>query len=253
MQKKQPTAAILIIGNEILSGRTIDKNGPYIAHKLFEKGISLREIRVIPDVEATIISAIQYFSAEYDHVFTTGGIGPTHDDITADAMAKAFETPLVVNDEAKEILRKHYGGEEFLTDARLRMARIPVGASLIANPVSSAPGFKINNVHVMAGVPRIMQAMLDQALAGLENGAPILSYTVQAPLQESVVAEALSGIQQDHPEIDIGSYPYYKEGVFGTAIVLKGIVAQELELATDKVEAFMRHHSEEVQRNKGML
>lgn len=252
MAKAQPEAAVLIIGNEILSGRTIDKNAPYIAEKLFNKGVKLVEIRVIPDIEETIIDAVRTFSKKYDYVFSTGGIGPTHDDITAEAMAKAFGVDLELNAEARDLLRRHYGSEEDLTDARLRMARIPAGAELVRNPVSGAPGFKVENVYVMAGVPSIMQAMLDQILPDLADGAPTIAFTVTAHIQESAVADVLGNIQKEYPQVDIGSYPFFKKGIFGTSIVLRGIDQGDVEAATQKVEAFLRTETNEVQRAEGM-
>ena len=216
----QKSACIIIIGNEILSGRTQDTNTAYIAQKLCEKGVRLQEVRVIPDIEKTIVDTVRWASAHHDYVFTTGGIGPTHDDITAPSIAKAFNVECPQNQDAYQILLDHYGEDE-LTDARLRMARIPVGADLIPNPVSAAPGFRMKNVHVMAGIPKIMQAMLDYILTGMESGAPILSVSIPCALPESRIAEGLGEIQNRYPDIDIGSYPHIQNGVFGVNVVVR--------------------------------
>ena len=213
-KKTRYTAALLVIGNEILSGRTQDKNINWVAVKLTERGITMLEVRVVPDVEARIIDSVRALSEAYDYVFTSGGIGPTHDDITAESMAKAFDAPLEKNAEAYEILERHYGKEN-LTSARLKMGLIPQSATLIPNPVSGAPGFIIRNVHVMAWVPKIMQAMLDHVLATLQGGAVVLSRTVTCDLPESRIAEGLAEIQNRWAEVDIGSYPHFQDGNFG--------------------------------------
>ena len=178
------SAALLIIGDEILSGRTQDINIKHLAEKLGSKGIALREVRVVPDVEAKIIKAVNELRAEADYLFTTGGIGPTHDDITSESVAKAFGVAIERNKKAFDILVKHYGSEKELNDARLKMTMIPVGAQLIANPVSSAPGFILGNVYVMAGVPKIMQGMLDGVLEGLRGGAVVRANTVVVRLPQ---------------------------------------------------------------------
>ena len=220
MTKKTVTAAVLIIGNEILSGRTADKNINHIAVQLTEKGIQLREARVVPDVMDKVVGAVNALRAEYDYVFTCGGIGPTHDDITVDCIASAFGVEVEVNAGAYDRLLAHYGEAEF-TEARQRMARGPVGAGLIDNPVSAAPGFVIGNVNVMAGVPRIMHAMLDNVLAGLEGGALMLSKTLTFKVPESRAAQALGHVQTDFPDVDIGSYPFFHDGNFGISVVLR--------------------------------
>ena len=217
-----PTAAMLIIGNEILSGRTKDANLPYLAEKLGAIGIALREARVVPDIEREIVAAVRGLSARYTYVFTTGGIGPTHDDITAACIAKAFETELERNARAVAMLQTHYDDPAQLTQARLKMAEIPVGAALIENPVSKAPGFRIANVHVLAGVPKIMQAMLDNVLPTLRGGPPMLSRTVTGAVREGDIATSLGALQTAHPAVDIGSYPYYRDGAFGTSVVVRG-------------------------------
>lgn len=217
------TAALVIIGNEILSGRTHDKNIPYVAEKLNDVGVRLVEIRVVPDLQDKIVEAVNILRTRCDYVFTTGGIGPTHDDITAESIAAAFDLPCEKHDEAWATLEGYYvsSGREF-TPARQKMAMTPRGASLIPNPVSGAPGFVIENVYVMAGVPHIMQAMLDHAAATLKGGAQMMSETILCNHQESEIAEALSAIQDRYPDIDIGSYPHYANGKFTVNVVLRG-------------------------------
>jgi molybdenum cofactor synthesis domain-containing protein len=215
------TAAVLIIGNEILSGRTQDTNLGWIAGRLVERGIRLAEARVVPDIEEEIVAAVRALSARYSYVFTTGGIGPTHDDITADSIGKAFDRPVGVDPEAARRLERHYGVGN-ATPARLRMARIPEGATLIDNPVSVAPGFRIGNVFVMAGVPRIMQAMFDGIAPSLTGGPPIQQRSVACHIPESALAEPLGAIQARHPEIDIGSYPWFRNGAAGVSLVARG-------------------------------
>ena len=235
MTNKIYTAALLIIGNEILSGRTQDKNTSYIAEKLNERGVRLAEVRVVPDIEGRIIAALDALRVENDYVFTTGGIGPTHDDITAGVVAKAFGVVLERNAEARQVLLNHYGSEAELTEPRLKMSEIPAGAALIANPVSGAPGFQIGNVYVMAGVPKIMQGMLDGILPTLAGGAPVLSETVTCDCAESIIAKALGEIQGRYPDIDIGSYPQFKEGKHSVNVVLRGVDAEVLARAAGEV------------------
>lgn len=228
------TAALIIIGNEILSGRTKDKNAGYIAEKMTEIGITMQEIRVIPDVEAIIIETVNLLRAQFDYIFTTGGIGPTHDDITAACVAKAFDVPIEQNEDAYNILLAHYGQDEF-NEARQRMAQIPVGATLIDNPVSAAPGFRMGNVHVMAGVPKIMQAMLDSIIPTLIGGTPVKSITITCTLPESKIAIGLGNIQAQYPDIDIGSYPYFFAGNTGVSAVLRSTDLDKLEQASEAV------------------
>lgn len=242
---KNLTASILIIGNEILSGRTQDSNAMWIATKLAEHGISVTEIRVIPDIEDNIISAVHEMREKVGYLFTTGGIGPTHDDITSGSIAKAFGVPYEINTEAREILLKYYKSESELTPARMRMAHIPRGAKLIENPVSGAPGFQIENVYVMAGVPRIMQAMLDGILPTMQSGIPILSNTVTCDLPESKIAETLGNIQKQYEMIDIGSYPHYRAGEMGLSLVLRGTDNDNLHLATRDVVDMVRSFGSE--------
>lgn len=231
-------AAVIIIGNEILSGRTQDKNINHIALKLGEHGVRLAEVRIIPDIEQKIIATIHELKPQVDYIFTCGGIGPTHDDITAECVAKAFGVPLETHPEAYAILEKHYGAADF-TEPRQKMAKIPRGAALILNPVSAAPGFIIEGVYVMAGVPRIMQAMLDHVLATLKGGDIVHSRTVSSPLPESRIAEDLGQIQSRWPEVEIGSYPYFKDGTFGVSIVLRGVNEGALDQAAQEVESMI--------------
>lgn len=230
-----PTAALLIIGNEILSGRTQDANLAYIAKYLGGLGIPLREVRVVPDVEGEIVAAVNALRARYTYLFTTGGIGPTHDDITSDCVAKAFGVPLIQHPEARRRLEEHYRGTDLLNAARLRMANTPEGATLIDNPVSSAPGFQIGNVFVLAGVPAIMQAMLAGLGSRLVGGPPVLSRTVTSAVPEGTLAEGLAAIQADYPDIDIGSYPVFRQGRISTSLVLRGTDAATLDTATARV------------------
>lgn len=218
-----PTAAMLVIGDEILSGRTKDTNSGHLADELTARGIDLREIRVIPDDNAAIVEAVRSLSDRFDHVFTSGGIGPTHDDITADAVAEAFGATIGVRADAREILARHYArqGTE-LNEARLRMARIPDGATLIDNPISAAPGFTIGNVHVMAGVPTIFGAMVASVLSTIDGGAPLLSQTLRIERGEGEVATPLADLAHRYPELTMGSYPFQKNGVYGTNIVVRG-------------------------------
>lgn len=229
------TAAILIIGNEILSGRTQDTNTSWIAAKLGERGIRLVEVRVVPDIEGRIIEAIQELRTEASYLFTTGGIGPTHDDITTEAVAKAFGVKAELNEGARQALLNHYRSEADLTPARMKMAHIPEGAVLIPNPVSGAAGYKIGNVFVMAGVPRIMQAMLDHILPELEKGQPILSNTITCDLPESIIADGLTAIQNKYASVEIGSYPHFRMGELGLSVVLRSTENNPLHAATQDV------------------
>ena len=233
------TACVIVIGNEILSGRTKDANLSYIAGCLDSLGIRLREARVIPDIESVIVAAVNECRATYDYVFTTGGIGPTHDDITAASIAKAFGVALIRHPDAVAILRRRYEDRE-LNAARLKMSETPEGASLIENPVSGAPGFSVGNVHVMAGVPSIMRAMFDTLAPRLSGGAPMLSRSIGAHVLEGQVAAGLGAVQGRYPDIDIGSYPFYRAPNFGTSLVLRGTDALRLDLAADEVRALIR-------------
>jgi molybdenum cofactor synthesis domain-containing protein len=235
------TAALVLIGNELLSGRTKDANLPFLADRLNALGIQLREARIVPDVEEEIIAAVDACRNRYDYVFTTGGIGPTHDDITAGSIAKAFGVALERNAEAVRRLEAHYAGRMELNEARLRMAMIPAGATLIDNPVSAAPGFQIGNVFVMAGVPAIMQAMFDGIASRLVGGTPIQSRTVSCGLPEGTLAAGLGALQERYPDISIGSYPHFRAGAFGVAIVLRGVDAGRLDTAVEELCDLMRN------------
>ncbi|VVS97576.1 Molybdenum cofactor biosynthesis domain protein [Roseovarius sp. EC-HK134] len=231
-----PTAAMLVIGDEILSGRTRDANMHYLAGEVTKVGIDLKEVRVVSDDPGAIVAAVQALSAGYDHVFTSGGIGPTHDDITAENVAAAFDRPISVRDDARAILAAHYDarGQE-LNAARLRMARIPDGATLIDNPISAAPGFTIENVHVMAGVPSIFQAMLASVLPKLTGGAPILSQALEIRRGEGDIAGPLSDLAERYPDLSIGSYPFIRDGCYGAQIVMRGQDGARLEAAMSEL------------------
>jgi molybdenum cofactor synthesis domain-containing protein len=216
------TAALVVIGDEILSGRPEDKNIAQVANWLNRQGIRLSEARVVPDRQEAIVSAVNALRASHDYLFTTGGIGPTHDDITIDAIAAAFQVPVVVHPEARRILEDYYRDRPLgLTEARLRMARVPEGAELVPNPTSGAPGVRMANVFILAGVPNIAAAMLDVLDGKLEGGRPMVSVTVRAYAAESDVAELLKQVQDEHPGVAIGSYPFYGGGRFGADFVVR--------------------------------
>jgi molybdenum cofactor synthesis domain-containing protein len=240
MNDKIITAAILVIGDEILSGRTKDRNIGYIAEYLTNIGIDLREARVVPDDEAEIIAALDALRARYAYVFTTGGIGPTHDDITADAVAKAFGVTIDEDPRVLAKMRERYGSPDELTPARRRMARIPAGADLVENPVSWAPGFRIGNVIVMAGVPSVMQAMLDAAAKGLETGVKLSAETIEAGgIPEGRYGDALRAIALVHSETIIGSYPSFADGAFKNQIVVRGRDRDKIAAARRAIEAML--------------
>ena len=243
------TAALIVIGDEILSGRTKDKNTGYIADYMTVIGIRLREVRMVPDIEDEIVAAINALREKYTYVFTTGGIGPTHDDITADAVARAFGVSIDIDERAVAMMRERYAPGD-LTETRLRMARIPEGAELIENSVSRAPGFMIGNVIVMAGVPRIMQVMLDDVAPRLKTGSKLLTRTVRVERPEGDVAPGLGRVQNDHPEVQMGSYPFFAKEKLGTHLVLrsddKGKLVEALKSIWRMLEAegFTRFASE---------
>ena len=230
------TAALIVIGDEVLSGRTKDKNIGHVAERLTDVGIDLREVRVVADVEEDIVAAVNALRARFDYVFTTGGIGPTHDDITADAIAKAFGVSIDVDPRARAMLLE-YIAEKDLNEARLRMARIPAGATLVVNEVSKAPGFRIGNVIVMAGVPRIMQSMLEAVLPELRKGRPMLSRTILAEAKEGDIAAPLRKIAETYPDAIIGSYPFRDEvdGRYKTNLVVRAREPETLAAAGDAV------------------
>jgi molybdenum cofactor synthesis domain-containing protein len=227
------TAAILVIGDEILSGRTHDKNIAQVAAWLQVQGIRLAEARVVPDVEERIVEAVNALSTRYDYLFTTGGIGPTHDDITVDAVAAALGVPVIVHPEARAMLDEYYAARGGLNDARLRMARVPAGADLIPNRMSGAPGIKIGNVFLMAGVPHIAAQMLDALTGTLEGGAPLLSETIGCWTAESEVADLLREVEKAHPHCQIGSYPFFRDGRTGANFVIRSTDGDELRRCAD--------------------
>jgi molybdenum cofactor synthesis domain-containing protein len=236
---KTITAAVLVIGDEILSGRTKDRNVGYIAEYLTNIGVDLREARVVPDIEEEIVVALNALRARYTYVFTTGGIGPTHDDITADSVAKAFGVGIDEDPRAIAMMMERYQPSD-LTPARRRMARIPVGADLVVNPISKAPGFRIGNVYVMAGVPNIMQAMFDTVAAELETGVKILAETIEAGgIPEGRYGTALAEIAAAHPRVTIGSYPSFADGRFRNQIVVRGKDPSAIAEARGAVDAML--------------
>ena len=234
------TAAMLVIGDEILSGRTKDKNIGHLADVMTAIGVDLKEVRIVPDEEDEIVAAVNAVRARYTYVFTTGGIGPTHDDITADSISKAFGVPCEYDAKAYQMLEASYIKREMeFTEARKRMARMPRGAEHIDNPVSLAPGFRIGNVHVMAGVPAIFQAMLDNVVPTLKTGTKLISATVHCPFGEGVVGGPLADIQKAHPDTIIGSYPKYLDGKFWTELVVRARTQEALDAARTEVEAMV--------------
>jgi molybdenum cofactor synthesis domain-containing protein len=236
-EKQNPTACILVIGNEVLSGRTQDANIRFLAQRLGDVGIPVREVRIIPDIAETIITTVNEVRARYDHVFTTGGIGPTHDDITSECVAAAFGVAWVPHPVVWARMEAHYPPGGF-NAARQRMATMPQGAVLIDNGRTIAPGFSMGNVHVMAGVPAIMRTMFDMLAPTLEGGTPVISRSVHAAeVKEGDIAEGLTQIQARYVALDLGSYPYYRDGGGGVAIVAKGTDAAAAEAAIAEVTA----------------
>jgi molybdenum cofactor synthesis domain-containing protein len=246
--KSSPTAAVLIIGDEILSGRTPDTNTNTIARFLGALGIDLKEVRVVGDVEGEIVAALNALRVRYTYVFTTGGIGPTHDDITADAVAKAFGVGIDYHPEALKILAARIKPEHF-NEMRKRMARIPFGASLVKNVVSGAPGFQIENVFVMAGVPNIMQAMLQDIAPRLVRGQLVHAVTIAAPMGEGAIAADLAQLQGEHDTVAIGSYPTYHEGRYGVQLVARGRDAAAVEKVAQAIEEIVRNAGAEPKRH----
>ena len=238
---QQVTAALVIIGNEILSGRTKDANLAFLAAGLVEIGVALREARVVTDDEAAIVAAVNTCRERYDYVFTTGGIGPTHDDITAAAIAAAFGVPLIRHPAAEATLLAFFAerGTE-VTPARMKMADVPQGARLVDNPISKAPGFWIGNVIVMAGIPSVMQAMFAAVKSELRRGAVVHSRSLSCEIGEGTVAAGLGALQDDYPDLEIGSYPFFTEGRPGTTLVLRGTDTARLEAAYTRLDALVR-------------
>ena len=233
-------AALLVIGDEILSGRTQDKNVAQVATWLNVQGIRLSEVRVVADDTAAIVEAVNALRARNDYLFTTGGIGPTHDDITVDAVAEAFGVGVVIHPEARAILERYYEPRGGLNEARLRMARVPEGAELIPNRMSGAPGIQIGNVYLMAGVPSITAGMLDALTGTLEGGLPVLSQTIGSWVQESEIADLLRKTEQDHDGCAIGSYPFFREGRVGANFVVRSTDAAVLEACCDALSTGLR-------------
>jgi len=231
-----PTAAMLVIGDEILSGRTRDGNTHYLAGELTNRGIRLMEVRVVADEPEAIIEAVNALRARWDHVFTSGGIGPTHDDITADAIAAAFGVAITHRADAMALLGAHYAraGLEF-NAARQRMARIPDGAALIDNPVSTAPGFTLGNVHVMAGVPSVFQAMVASVLQGVTGGQPLLSQSLRVMRGEGEIAAPFAALAAEFPDLAMGSYPFTQNGAYGTNLVIRGTDAGQIDAAMTRL------------------
>ena len=238
-ERRIVTACVLIIGNEILSGRTQDANLAFLARGLTELGIRLREARVIPDDIGAIVSTVNEVRSAFDYVFTTGGIGPTHDDITAQCVADAFDVPLIVHPEAKRLLETHYPPGQ-LNEARLRMAMVPEGAALLPNPISRAPGFQIGNVFVLPGVPSIMQGSFEQLRHRLVGGTRLLSRSGSCHLAEGTRAKELGELQARYPDLEIGSYPYFRRGDFGVTLVLRGAENVRLAAAVEELNALIR-------------
>jgi len=244
-----PTAAVLIIGDEILSGRTQDTNTNTIARFLAVLGIDLKEVRVVGDAEDEIVAALNALRSRYTYVFTTGGIGPTHDDITADAVAKAFGVGIDYHREALALLATRIKPED-LNIMRKRMARIPYGASLVKNSVSAAPGFQIENVFVMAGVPKIMQAMLEDIAPRLSRGQVVRAITISAPIGEGSIAVPLAELQDKHENVAIGSYPHYRPGGYGVQLVARGRDGNEVEIVARAIEEIVRGVGAEPERQQ---
>ena len=236
---KEFTSAILIIGNEILSGRTVDKNTSFIAKWLGDLGISVEEVRVIPDKENIIVNSVNELRKKYQYVFTTGGIGPTHDDITSESIAKAFGKKYDYNKEAYSILEKYYENSDF-NEGRKKMARMPEGVNLIYNKQGSAPAFYIDNVFVLPGIPSYVEIMLPPLKDLLVKGKKIISISCDAKVRESSIAVDLSEIQDRYPDVDIGSYPYSQEGGFGTVLVMRSIDEIKIQKCKSEIEEMIK-------------
>ena len=256
-RKKTVRAALVIIGDEILSGRTKDANLNYLANWLGELGITLSEVRVVADDKDAVVRAVNDCRPRYDYVFTTGGIGPTHDDITAQCIAAAFNVPLEVNPEAQRILES-YHGEGDVNKARMRMARVPSGATLIDNPVSAAPGFQMDNVFVLAGIPVVMQAMLEKLRDRLEGGAIVTSKSLTVHAGESNIAALLTAVQDRHEALSVGSYPFFRlskggEGRVGTCLVFRGVDGGDIDAAIDETKFALEQISVEYEDGEPLL
>jgi molybdenum cofactor synthesis domain-containing protein len=246
MSERIWTAALVVIGDEILSGRTQDKNIAQLASWLNVQGIRLAEVRVVPDVQAAIVDAVNQLRARNDYLFTTGGIGPTHDDITVDAIAAALGVGVVVHPQARAVLERHYETRGGLTDARLRMARVPEGAELIVNQVSGAPGIRHGNIFVLAGVPHIAAGMLDALTGTLEGGLPVLSHTVGSWVAESEIADFLGATERAHEGVSIGSYPFFRDGKTGANFVVRATEQRLVDACVAALVAGLEAHGREV-------
>ena len=242
---KDPTACVLIIGNEILSGRTKDVNLNFIANRLTELGIRLSEARVIPDLSHVIVDTVNQCRAGYDYVFTTGGIGPTHDDITSESVSKAFELKYEIHKEAYKILEKYYGTNDF-NEGRQRMSWMPSKANLILNPASGAPGFYVENVFCLPGVPSILESMLPSLTNKIVGGEPILSKTISLRTLESEIAKPLKQVQEKNNDVDIGSYPFFKKGKIGVSIVLTSRDQSKIDKCNSQILVFIKEKKIEI-------
>jgi molybdenum cofactor synthesis domain-containing protein len=242
------TAALIVIGDEILSGRTQDKNIAQIASWLNLQGIRLAEVRVVPDVQQRIVAAVNALRTENDYLFTTGGIGPTHDDITVDAIAAALGVPVTEHPRAREILEAYYASRGGITEARLRMARVPQGADLIENKLSGAPGIRIGNIFILAGVPHIATLMLEALSGQLEGGAPLLSSTIGGFVPESEVADILRETEKAHDGCQIGSYPFFRDGKVGANFVIRSTQAERLSACVNDLVARLEENGRDVVR-----
>jgi len=238
MKKKRKSSGILIIGNEILSGKTLEKNSNFMCKNLFEVGISCEEINILKDEESKIIEKVNFFRNKYDYVFTSGGIGPTHDDITSASIAKAFKKKLVLNQEAKKLIEKHYS-DDVVTKARLKMAYLPENANLIDNPISIAPGFFVENVYVFPGVPKIMQAMFQEIVQSLDEGFRYYKKIISTTLSEGIIGDYIQEIQNKFPSLEIGSYPYFKKNSFGVSLVVKGTDNETVSKAISEIHQYI--------------
>ena len=240
-KKKNPTACIIIIGDEILTGRTLDTNKHYLCKELCSNGIDVVEARVIKDDEKTIIKVVNEVRKKYNYIFTTGGIGPTHDDVTSISIAKTFKVKLVKNKNAVKILKKFYNSaEKPLNESRLKMAFIPNGAELLHNPITKAAGFRIKNVYVMAGIPKIMEAMFKKIIVKIKKGIPYISKTILAKIPESNIARELSNIQNKFKEVEIGSYPFMEKNSKGVNIVLRSKNKNQINNASKEIRKIIK-------------
>jgi len=239
MKAKTRTAGIIIIGNEILSGKTLETNSNFICKEFFKIGVVCEEIRIVKDLKVKIIKVIKEFKSKYNYVFTSGGIGPTHDDITSDAISSALNRKLLLNKDAKDRLTNHYS-DDLLTKARLKMAYIPEGAILIDNPVSVAPGYIVDNIFVFPGVPKILEIMVKEIVKNLDEGERFFKKTVSTILSEGIIGEFVENVQIKYKNLEIGSYPYFKKNRFGVSLVIKGRKEDEVMMATEEIYRYIQ-------------